>query len=56
MIVCANTGPAASESSAKTAIRVFIFNLHHLPEGHSRCDLARSGDNRLLANKSIQLE
>ena len=30
MVVCANTGPAASERSAKAAIRVFIFDLHRL--------------------------
>jgi hypothetical protein len=50
--VAANTGPAASERSAKAAIMVFIFDVHRLTgKPNARAELAVSvmGNNELLS-------
>jgi len=52
-MVCANTGPAASEMSAKAAIMVFIFDLHLFERKASvRMELAGTGENELTKNVS----
>jgi hypothetical protein len=49
-----NTGPAASVSSVKVAINVFIFDLHRLPEDYIDLEFSRPRDNELFGYKSIR--